>query len=279
LLKIVDYGKVNRMNKPTNKLFIDLEGKTFGRLLVMSYAGTKRPDRVKNKEHQWSCLCKCGNSTIVRGGALKTGKTQSCGCLHKEATSNARWIELKGRKFGKWSVIDYDRDKCKQAYWSCRCECGRIKSVAGGSLRSGKSSSCNTGPCSGMFKHGMTDKPGYKAHYHQDPIRKIKHNISVSIRDTIKLNGDIKKSKTFQSLSYTPLELKTHIESLWEPWMNWENHGGKSNNPELSWHIDHIIPHSSFPYTSLEDPLFQECWALSNLRPLEKLANLRKGKS
>jgi len=30
-------------------------------------------------------------------------------------------------------------------------------------------------------------------------------------------------------------------------------------------------------YTSLDDKLFQECWALSNLQPLEKIANVKKG--
>lgn len=36
---------------------------------------------------QWLCLCECGNQVIVRGYALKSGRTKSCGCLHKEMAS------------------------------------------------------------------------------------------------------------------------------------------------------------------------------------------------
>lgn len=40
----------------------------------------------------WLVLCDCGNKTIVRAGALKSARTQSCGCLQKERTSAARTI-------------------------------------------------------------------------------------------------------------------------------------------------------------------------------------------
>lgn len=44
-----------------------------------------------------------------------------------------------------------------------------------------------------------------------------------------------------------------------------------------AWTIDHIKPQASFHYTDFGDPEFQECWALKNLRPLEYIANIRKG--
>ncbi len=78
---------------------------------------------------------------------------------------------------------------------------------------------------------------------------------------------------TFDCLPYTPQELRDHLESLWESWMSWDNYGAKPG----CWTIDHIVPQSHFCYTSLKDPQFQECWALSNLRPLEYIANIRKG--
>lgn len=55
--------------------------------------------------------------------------------------------------------------------------------------------------------------------------------------------------------------------------MSWDNYGAKPG----CWTIDHIVPQSHFCYTSLKDPQFQKCWALSNLRPLEYIANIRKG--
>ena len=78
---------------------------------------------------------------------------------------------------------------------------------------------------------------------------------------------------TFKYLSYTLQELKAHLESLWEPRMNWDNYGKGPGR----WTIDHVVPQSSFSYTSLEDLAFQECWALSNLQPMEFVENLRKG--
>ena len=59
--------------------------------------------------------------------------------------------------------------------------------------------------------------------------------------------------------------------------MAWDNYGGRTEDPRKTWHIDHIIPHSSFNYISLEDTEFQKCWALENLRPLEKIENMKKG--
>lgn len=52
--------------------------------------------------------------------------------------------------------------------------------------------------------------------------------------------------------------------------MSWENHG-------IYWHIDHIYPQSLLPYESMEDDNFKKCWTLDNLRPLEKVANMKKG--
>jgi 5-methylcytosine-specific restriction endonuclease McrA len=66
--------------------------------------------------------------------------------------------------------------------------------------------------------------------------------------------------------------------------MSWSNWGvycpEKWNDDDPStwtWQLDHIIPHSSFMYTSMEDSAFQECWALSNLRPLSAKKNIIEG--
>lgn len=58
---------------------IDLTGQIFGRLTVI-----KEVDRNKYGQSMWECLCDCKNTTIVQGGSLHSGNTQSCGCLRKE---------------------------------------------------------------------------------------------------------------------------------------------------------------------------------------------------
>ena len=73
-------------------------------------------------------------------------------------------------------------------------------------------------------------------------------------------------------------ELEEHLESQFEDWMTWENHG-KWHPTEKRWHIDHIMPQSVLleGVISMDHPKFRECWALENLRPLEAKENMSKG--
>jgi len=68
---------------PKHRLFQNLTGMTFGRLSVRGYVG-----RV-GYNNTWHCTCECGNTCHVSGGNLKSGHTQSCGCLQKEEASKA----------------------------------------------------------------------------------------------------------------------------------------------------------------------------------------------
>ena len=58
--------------------FIDMTGKKIGRLTVI-----KRVENLKGCV-MWLCKCECGNEKILKGTELRTGKINSCGCLHKE---------------------------------------------------------------------------------------------------------------------------------------------------------------------------------------------------
>jgi len=53
--------------------------------------------------------------------------------------------------------------------------------------------------------------------------------------------------------------------------MNWNNYGSY-------WHVDHIKPVALFNFNAPDDKEFKECWSLENLRPLEKIENIKKGK-
>ena len=57
---------------------IDLNGKRFGRLLVLNSAPTQK------QRAMWRCLCDCGNQKVVSGKQLRKGMTKSCGCLMRE---------------------------------------------------------------------------------------------------------------------------------------------------------------------------------------------------
>jgi hypothetical protein len=85
-------------------------------------------------------------------------------------------------------------------------------------------------------------------------------------------------------LPYSINDLYNHLESLFEPWMNWDNQGTYNKNTwddndqsTWFWRLDHIIPRSDLPYESMSDKNFQKVWALSNLRPLAAKQNIIDG--
>lgn len=69
-------------------------------------------------------------------------------------------IDLTGKSFGLWSVVERDGDGLP-ARWICVCECGARRSIQGGSLRSGTSKgchSCRVKDNGGKAKHGHNRK-------------------------------------------------------------------------------------------------------------------------
>lgn len=115
----------------------------------------------------------------------------------------------------------------------------------------------------------------------KNPIVMLRHNISTNIREKLKnkKNGSISNY-----LPYTINELKLYLESKFESWMTWENHGkyikkmwNDNDKSTWRWQIDHIIPHSLFKYDSMEHPDFLKCWTLENLRPYSAKQNVLDG--
>jgi hypothetical protein len=80
---------------------IDLTGKKYNRLLVESFAGTRRTEGAGQSIRTWNCLCDCGNRIVVDGHALKCDNTMSCGCYKLEVTTtHGMW---KDRFYGIWA--------------------------------------------------------------------------------------------------------------------------------------------------------------------------------
>jgi hypothetical protein len=77
------------------------------------------------------------------------------------------------------------------------------------------------------------------------PLQRLKNNMRNSIRLYLERNGFIKKSKTEIILGCSFDEFKLHLESKFENWMTWENHGRFNGEYNYGWDIDHIIPLSS----------------------------------
>ena len=78
-----------------------------------------------------------------------------------------------------------------------------------------------------------------------DTLFKLTTNIRNIIVKSLKNKGYLKESKTHLILGITYEEFKTHIESQWEEWMNWDNYGKYNGEENYGWDLDHIIPLSS----------------------------------
>lgn len=110
----------------------------------------------------------------------------------------------------------------------------------------------------------------YMRKLRSDPLFKMKCNVSRQIVHALKRKQSSKHGQSvLDKLGYSLQQLKEHLEKQFDENMNWENYG-------TYWHIDHIVPHSSFSYSSMDDEEFKKCWSLNNLRPLEAIENIKK---
>jgi hypothetical protein len=101
--------------------------------------------------------------------------------------------------------------------------------------------------------------------YKNDITRRISTNIRSRLNKALKKS--FKKYSTIKNLGCSAEYLKTYLESKFKKDMSWGNYG--------QWHIDHIIPLSSF--NLLEEQQFKIACHYTNLQPLWAKENLSKG--
>lgn len=94
---------------------------------------------------------------------------------------------------------------------------------------------------------------------------KRKFNIEYKIKGNLRgrlykaLNGLTKSNSTLTLIGCSVSSLKVYLEKKFLPTMTWENYGSL-------WHIDHIVPCSSFNLTLEEEQ--KKCFHYTNLQPL-----------
>lgn len=133
--------------------FINYEGKRFGNLVVI-----KRLPNNKNKV-VWLCKCDCGNICEKTSAKLRYGYSFMCdNCLSKIKRWNKK--EHVGEKFGTLEIIGTsDRKTSSGSYYQiCKCECGKIKEIEYGNLKSGSIISC--GECKKYNQYDLTNDYG-----------------------------------------------------------------------------------------------------------------------
>ena len=193
------------------------------------------------------------------GQVIKKGKKQCSICK--------QWLSLK-----KFRV----NNRNSSGYFSgCRkCQSKRMRAWRANNPDYQKEWGANNPDYQKEWRANNPEK--YKAQYmnrdkkkSQDPKYKLCKSMRNGMLQSLK-NGS-KNGRSWESLvDYTIQDLKKHLEALFDDRMSWDNYGSY-------WHIDHIRPRSSFNFDKPEDEEFKECWALSNLQPLEAKENLSKG--
>lgn len=117
-------------------------------------------------------------------------------------------------------------------------------------------------------KHRENKRNYEKTRKSNDPLYKLIANFRTAIYTVLKENNLNKYGHYFEILKYSPEELITHLEGQFVEGMTWDNYG--------EWHVDHILPITSFDFKEIGDEEFLKCWSLSNLQPMWGDENIRK---
>lgn len=93
--------------------FIDITGQKFGHLIAV-----RRDGSSKKGEATWFCRCRCGNTSVVTGTHLRTGRVRTCGCSHSLPVGEASFNSVVRRiKYGalkrsyEWGL---SKEQCRQ---------------------------------------------------------------------------------------------------------------------------------------------------------------------
>lgn len=112
------------------------------RNLVAIYKIKKKSSKERNT---WLCICDCGNHRLCIVDKIGT---EIFNCGRQCPFAKTRLHDLKGKKFGKLTVIERNGITSDgHAAWLCKCDCGNtVLGVAGRYLENGRSQSCGKCP-------------------------------------------------------------------------------------------------------------------------------------
>jgi hypothetical protein len=117
---------------------VDLTGRRFGRWVVLSYGGHRKPD----PNIYWLCRCDCGTVKTIVGNSLRGGGSKSCGCLRDDLSRQRHG--LIGRRVGRLVILESlhrPRGGTTSRY-RVRCDCGVQRLVWASSIKRVGQSAC-----------------------------------------------------------------------------------------------------------------------------------------
>jgi hypothetical protein len=215
-------------------------------------AGIRRCDLCEKEQHllkprRWDiCLC-CERKQGYKNGNRKPPRQvkKQCYICYCETCKNV--FEVKSKAL--WS----------QKHCSSKCAGEKLK---------GRS------PANKIWKNKEERTRFYYNKYYNNLETKVRINVRSRVKTVLKTQLNRKKNKykgvakTEDILGCTIEFFVKYIESQFEPWMTWSNHGHDT------WHIDHIIPLSAFDLT--DDEQLKKAMHYTNQRPLKASENFKK---
>lgn len=108
----------------------------------------------------------------------------------------------------------------------------------------------------------------YLERYLSDPGNRIAWNMRNRFKDIMKDSRLAPKGGRWEMIGTSSQGLREHLESQFYGEMTWDNYGSH-------WHVDHIIPVSSWDHNDPEQ--VRRCWHWTNLQPLTASENMSKG--
>ena len=106
----------------------------------------------------------------------------------------------------------------------------------------------------------------YKRKYNSAPERKIQQSLRSRLCSLIQNHTENGKTMKYLGCPYN--FFLAWLQYQFDKNMNWDNFG-------TYWHVDHTLPVSMFNHEDEES--VRVCWNWKNLRPLEKIENIKKG--
>ena len=98
-----------------------------------------------------------------------------------------------------------------------------------------------------------------RINYHTNPMVKLHHLVKVYVNSALKGKPKSYRTKDIVGLGWN--EFRDYIEGMFEPWMNWDNHG----HGRGKWALQHIIPKT---YAETEDDIYRLNY-YKNLMPMD----------
>ena len=178
----------------------------------------------------------------------KSGYRPSCKICQKIQVKELQQI---------YSRLETREEKDKKVCYRCKEERNIREYTKNRYCKDGFDGECKR--CKNKYK-----KEYLKARRRNDPEFKLLGNLRVRLYNTLK--G--KKSQTTRQLIGVDFKIFTKwIEFQLEEGMNMKNYGSV-------WHVDHVLPISSF--NLLDEAELQKAMNWANLRPLSPLKNIKK---